>query len=81
MNKKEVKTKTKAIRKACATNPQSKRTSRVLITNMITRIMEELDKNMDRLVSDMDVHTALETIERLQELRDMESYHDLKFGK
>ena len=81
MNKKEVKTKTKAIRKACANKPQSKRTSRVLITNMITRIMEELDKNIDRLVGDMDIHTALETIERLQELRDMEGYHDLKFGK
>ena len=81
MNKKEVKTKTKAVRKACASNPQSKRTTRVLITSMITRIMEELDINVDRLVGDMDIHTALETIERLQELRDMEGYHDLKFGK
>ena len=81
MNKKEVKTKTKAIRKACASKPQSKRTSRALITSMITRIIEELDTNIDRLVGDMDIHTALETIERLQELRDMEGYHDLKFGK
>ena len=48
---------------------------------MIERIVDMLDKNIDRLVGDMDIHTALETIERLQELRDMEGYHDLKFGK
>ena len=50
------------------------------ITLMIARIIDTLDKNIDRLVSDMDVDTALATIERLQELRDTENYHTLKWG-
>ena len=50
------------------------------ITLMIARIIDTLDKNIDRLVGDMDVDTALATIERLQELRDTENYHALKWG-
>ena len=51
-----------------------------MITIMIGRIISTLDSNMDRLIGDMDVDTALATIERLQELRDTENYHALKWG-
>ena len=51
-----------------------------VITRMIARIIDTMDENIDRLVGDMDVDTALATIERLQELRDTENYHALKWG-
>ena len=50
------------------------------ITVMIARIIQELDENIDRLIGDMDVNEALDVIERLQNLRDTENYHGLKWG-
>ena len=51
------------------------------ITSMIDRIIGTLDGNIDRLVGDMSLNDAIAVIERLQELRDTENYHELKWGK
>ena len=51
-----------------------------VITCMIARIIDTMDENMDRLIGDMHIEDALRYIERLQELRDTENYHSLKWG-
>lgn len=71
------KANTKAIK---ASPPKHKPQSTDVITDMIARIVGTLDGNIDRLVGDMGVDGALDVIERLQELRDTENYHSLKWG-
>jgi len=48
------------------------------ITQMIDRLVSTLDRNIDRLVGDMQVTKAIEVVYMLQEMREREAQYNKK---